>query len=161
MNNGHRLTDLCWVPDRLDTRIRNLDRQPLFTCTASDSLMLLQDLVEGRAETFMPRIVDVRDVARAHVLAAELPHAKGRYLVTQAEPHELGEHYEVLSKRFPEYSYPSLPHQSSSKPAFDNSKVICCPMCDSMLHDLEASGWYRLAPRHVHRKNTRLQSLSR
>lgn len=33
-----------------------------------------------------PLICDVRDVARAHVLAAEIPSASGRYIVSHRAP---------------------------------------------------------------------------
>ena len=43
----------------------------------------LKARVEGTAPSGSPIICDVRDVARAHVVAAEDPGAKGRYIVSQ------------------------------------------------------------------------------
>lgn len=83
----------------------------------------MQALVEGQDPPIMSWLTDVRDVARAHVLAAEIPAAKGRYIVCHAETHEAGELYEALSERFPQYKYPQKEHQS--KLLFDNSKVRC------------------------------------
>ena len=42
-------------------------------------LMLMQGLIEGTNKEVTPWVCDVRDIARAHVLAAEVPNAKGRY----------------------------------------------------------------------------------
>jgi hypothetical protein len=42
-----------------------------------------QGWLEGQAADFSPNYSDVRDVARAHVLAAEIPSASGRYIVSQ------------------------------------------------------------------------------
>ena len=39
----------------------------------------LQGLIEGTNKEVTPWVCDVRDIARAHVLAAEVPTAKGRY----------------------------------------------------------------------------------
>lgn len=39
----------------------------------------MQGLIEGTNKEVTPWVCDVRDIARVHVLAAELPAAKGRY----------------------------------------------------------------------------------
>ena len=39
---------------------------------------MLQGLIEGTNDSVMPWVCDVRDIARAHILAAEVPSAKGR-----------------------------------------------------------------------------------
>ena len=44
----------------------------------------LQNILEGQAPSGAPVFADVRDVARAHILAVEVPEAKGRYIVSQA-----------------------------------------------------------------------------
>ena len=50
----------------------------------SISVSYVKGMVEGsRAASGSPIICDVRDVARAHVVAAENPEAKGRYIVSQ------------------------------------------------------------------------------
>lgn len=43
-----------------------------------------QAWVEGKAQAGAPVFADVRDVARAHILAAENPAACGRYIVAAA-----------------------------------------------------------------------------
>lgn len=49
------------------------------------SVGYVKDLIEGaKPAGGKPIICDVRDVARAHVAAAEKPEAKGRYIVSQA-----------------------------------------------------------------------------
>lgn len=45
-----------------------------------------QGLIEGKAAEGTPIICDVRDVAAAHVAAAETPGASGRYIVSQRAP---------------------------------------------------------------------------
>lgn len=44
--------------------------------------LCLQALLEGKAGSSGTAYVDVRDVARAHILAAQLPDAKGRYILS-------------------------------------------------------------------------------
>ena len=61
----------------------------LCTCAAWHSqpdhtpLRLLQGWLSGKGGTDASTICDVRDVARAHILAAETPTASGRYIVSQ------------------------------------------------------------------------------
>lgn len=43
-----------------------------------------QGWVEGKAQSGAPVFADVRDVARAHILAAENPAASGRYIVANS-----------------------------------------------------------------------------
>lgn len=42
-------------------------------------MLYMQGLIEGTNKEVTPWVCDVRDIARAHVLAAEVPNAKGRY----------------------------------------------------------------------------------
>ena len=55
----------------------------------SGSLFLIDELLKGYffygAADFSFTIVDVRDVARAHIEAAERPHASGRYILAHAQ----------------------------------------------------------------------------
>ena len=46
----------------------------------------MQGVAEGTALQGTPLICDVRDVARAHVVAAEEPSASGRYIVSHRAP---------------------------------------------------------------------------
>jgi nucleoside-diphosphate-sugar epimerase len=46
-------------------------------------LLCTQGLIEGNPPTGSPATCDVRDVARAHILAAELPSASGRYIISE------------------------------------------------------------------------------
>ncbi len=46
----------------------------------------MQGIAEGAPAQGTPLICDVRDVARAHVLAAETPSASGRYIVSHRAP---------------------------------------------------------------------------
>ena len=49
-------------------------------CTTSLTvhILIMQGLIEGTNDTVTPWVCDVRDIARAHVLAVEVPSAKGR-----------------------------------------------------------------------------------
>ncbi|KAK9808369.1 hypothetical protein WJX73_007525 [Symbiochloris irregularis] len=92
--------------------------------TRLDSLSMLKtkDFVEGKSDELYGRMVDVRDVARAHILAAELPHAHGRYIVTDPHGYESGEFWEALNRRFPGKRYPSKPYKAG-KNVIDISKA--------------------------------------
>ncbi len=46
----------------------------------------VQGIAEGKPVEGTPLICDVRDVAMAHILAAETPSATGRYIVSQRAP---------------------------------------------------------------------------
>lgn len=48
------------------------------------SLGYMKGWVEGTAHAGAPVFADVRDVARAHILAAETPSASGRYIVSNS-----------------------------------------------------------------------------
>ncbi len=48
------------------------------------SLGYMKGWVEGTAHQGAPVFADVRDVARAHILAAETPAASGRYIVANS-----------------------------------------------------------------------------
>ncbi len=59
--------------------------------------MVVQAWLEGTAGG-NPTHADVRDVARAHILAAENPAASGRYIVSQSQtcdPAEVGRWLQV------------------------------------------------------------------
>ncbi|KAK9803315.1 hypothetical protein WJX73_000726 [Symbiochloris irregularis] len=86
------------------------------------SIKALKKIVEGTADTIVNRVIDVRDIARAHILAAELPKASGRYLLSHADTVSIGDVYRELSQRFPQYKYPAF-EPEPSKPLYDNSKV--------------------------------------
>lgn len=66
----------------------------------------LQDLVEGKTKSTFPRVVDVRDVARAHILAAETPEASGRFLVSWETTISGKFALDVLREAFPHYDFP-------------------------------------------------------
>jgi nucleoside-diphosphate-sugar epimerase len=60
---------------------------PLLKGCAGTSVVYMRGLVEGRdGPSGAPIVCDVRDVARAHVLAAETPGASGRYIVSHSAP---------------------------------------------------------------------------
>ena len=67
-------------------------------------------------------MIDVRDVARAHIRAAELPSAKGRYLISVEMTTTPREVSDLLSARFPEYEFPQLDEAEKFRRS-DSSKV--------------------------------------
>jgi nucleoside-diphosphate-sugar epimerase len=80
---------------------------------------------EGAAMGGAPVFADVRDVAKAHILAAETAEASGRYIVaaSQTAPPHLVSSW--LRERFPEYAFhvPSNDDKEEPKAVVDNSKV--------------------------------------
>ena len=78
---------------------------PIGARTDSLSVGYFKGWVEGHAQGGAPVFADVRDVARAHVLAAETPEANGRYIVAAAAstpPHLISA---WLRERFPGYDF--------------------------------------------------------
>lgn len=70
------------------------------------SIITMKGFIENTKFSFMPWHADVRDVARAHILAAEVSSAKGRFIV--GHPPASSKYVsEVLSKRFPGYKFPA------------------------------------------------------
>jgi nucleoside-diphosphate-sugar epimerase len=81
----------------------------LTKASQSTSIETLLDLGSGKLRTGVPRLVlslvDVRDVARAHLLAGDTPQANGRHIVTAREM-SLLEMAKTLSKKFSAYPFP-------------------------------------------------------
>lgn len=77
--------------------------------TDSTSIDLMIQLYSGKFRTGIPAgayaIVDVRDVAKAHILAGFTPSASGRHL-TAAHLHDLLELAEVVRNQHPNYALP-------------------------------------------------------
>ncbi len=65
-------------------KVYSLDSAVLNVTISIASIM--QGIAEGTPAQGTPLICDVRDVARAHVLAAETPSASGRYIVSHRAP---------------------------------------------------------------------------
>lgn len=65
----------------------------------------------------------MRDVAKAHVLAAETPSAKGRYLVTYDQTVPDKAVLELLAERFPQYKF-ATPTQSGSFERFASTEKV-------------------------------------
>eukprot|EP00884_Botryococcus_braunii_P020767 jgi/Botrbrau1/7374/Bobra.0316s0018.1 len=69
------------------------------------SVLTLQAITEGKSATLFPRLVDVRDVARAHILAAEVPEASGRYVVSWETTISPKAALSELQAAFPQYVF--------------------------------------------------------
>lgn len=81
----------------------------LTTQTQSTSIDVMRDLGNGRQRTGVPMlefgIVDVREVARAHILAGLNSEAQGRYILS-AHTASLLQMAMILRSRFPKYPLP-------------------------------------------------------
>ena len=83
----------------------------LTTASQSTSISTLVDLGNGRMRTGVPHLVfglvDVRDVARAHLLAGFKAEARGRNIISGTEDSLLGM-ARLLSAEFPKYPFPKM-----------------------------------------------------
>lgn len=88
-------------------------------------LLVVQAILEGDSnEIPFPFVVDVRNIAEAHIQAAVTPNAKGqRYLVSNADTVPASAIIEVLKERFPGLKFKDVKPEDR-KPVLDNSKVI-------------------------------------
>ncbi|XVE90417.1 hypothetical protein DITRI_Ditri20bG0076300 [Diplodiscus trichospermus] len=97
---------------------------PLLQPTANTSVEPILKLIKG-AETFPNttyRLIDVRDVATAHVLAFENSSACGRYLLVEKAMH-CSEVVEALRKLYPALSLPEIcADEKLGLPVFQVSK---------------------------------------
>ena len=70
----------------------------------SESLQIIKDLLSGKYRFGVPELyfgfVDVRDVAKAHVLALEKPNASGRHIIAERVSSFM-ELAEIINKNFP------------------------------------------------------------
>ena len=107
--------------------------------------------MEGKKESLIPWIVDVRDIARAHVLAAERPEAGGRYIVSNNHTVGSARLFKALKQAFPEYAIPEAKEEPSKQILQDPLKV--CSSCLERKADLprrpgcRRCTWTRLAQR--------------
>lgn len=92
----------------------------------------LQAIWEGTSDVMLLSLCDVRDVCRAHVLAAELDSAAGRYLVAQTYNVSSRDITDVLAKRFPQYAI-KAGKAAPKEEVLDNSKVSARPMPRAVL----------------------------
>ncbi len=98
--------EICKVQQRWDLVTINpgLVLGPsLTTASGSESLAIIGDLVKGKLRTGVPDlemgIVDVRDIARAHVRAAFTPEAEGRHLLV-SETVSMLQIADIIRKKF-------------------------------------------------------------
>ena len=87
-------------------------------------MLLLQGILEGESTGLpFPFVVDVRNIAQAHIQAAVTPKANGqRYLISNADTVPNSTVIAVLKERFPGLKFKDA-EQEESKPVLDNSKV--------------------------------------
>lgn len=79
--------------------------------SASTSIDTMKNLGSGKLRPGVPKlmfsVVDVRDVARAHLLAGDTPKANGRHIIA-AQEMSLLDMARVLAKKFPQYPLPTM-----------------------------------------------------
>lgn len=90
----------------------------------STSIKYFKKWLEGGVHIGAPVFVDVRDVATAHVLAAENAAARGRYIVANPATTPSQEILEVLKGRFPEFQFGESETQEESTQVVNPSKAI-------------------------------------
>lgn len=90
--------------------------------TDATSIKDMTAFIENTGSDMLAWVCDVRDIAKAHILAAETPSATGRFLVSQGTSICSKAVSDVLSARFPQYKFPPGTY-SPPKAVIDNSKV--------------------------------------
>ena len=88
---------------------------------------MLMGMMAGEPNPFlmnaMVPAVDVRDVARAHMVAAEKPEAEGRYIISLPDTANQLTINKILNKNFPmDFSLPEDLENAPEKPMFDTKK---------------------------------------
>eukprot|EP00891_Asterochloris_glomerata_P006503 jgi/Astpho2/6503/Aster-06963 len=91
--------------------------------TDATSIKSVKGLLEGTQDSLMPWVCDVRDIARAHIRAAEIPAAEGRHIVSQGSTVPTKRLVDALSKAFPDLKFPSVKDEAS-KEVIDNTKAV-------------------------------------
>eukprot|EP00878_Enallax_costatus_P000323 GHUV01000397.1.p1 GENE.GHUV01000397.1~~GHUV01000397.1.p1 ORF type:complete len:390 (+),score=54.30 GHUV01000397.1:315-1484(+) len=86
---------------------------PLSNRLDGESINQCLDLISGVMWPFAARLamgmVDVRDVARAHIAAMETPQASGRYLINSRSGYLLVDAMRLLRKKYPKQWVPVMP----------------------------------------------------
>jgi len=105
---------------------------PLSARTDSTSVKTLKELLDGTTaakggitQPFAFPAVDIRDVAEAHVRAAENPKASGRYILGTSEGVSFLEYCDILraSSKYSKYPLPTACLTPLTKKRVDNTKV--------------------------------------
>lgn len=88
------------------------------------SINAFKAIVEGESDSLpFPFVVDVRNIAQAHIQAAITPKAKGqRYLVSNSDTVPNSAVIAVLKERFPGLKFKDA-QKEDAKPVLDNKKV--------------------------------------
>ncbi|HIP36532.1 MAG TPA: aldehyde reductase [Crocinitomix sp.] len=85
---------------------------PLTNITNSGSFSFINDVLSGKYKTGVPKLefgfVDVRDVAKAHILALENPKAKGRHIIV-SETMGVLDFTKIIEQSYPKmYKLPKI-----------------------------------------------------
>lgn len=87
------------------------------------SIKYFKSWLEGQVQDGAPVFADVRDVARAHILAAENEQAKGRYIVANDRSTTPFMISTWLKERFPEFNFGNVEEDLQSEQVVDNARV--------------------------------------
>eukprot|EP00441_Pelagodinium_beii_P044326 CAMPEP_0197629634 /NCGR_PEP_ID=MMETSP1338-20131121/7404_1 /TAXON_ID=43686 ORGANISM="Pelagodinium beii, Strain RCC1491" /NCGR_SAMPLE_ID=MMETSP1338 /ASSEMBLY_ACC=CAM_ASM_000754 /LENGTH=369 /DNA_ID=CAMNT_0043200707 /DNA_START=70 /DNA_END=1179 /DNA_ORIENTATION=+ len=87
------------------------------------SVGLMKGVIEGTPIPMSFPWCDVRDVARAHIKAAENPEASGRYIVAHPDRIPYSDVYDILTKAFPELEFAKPIEVADPVPMIDNTKI--------------------------------------
>lgn len=91
--------------------------------TDGTSVGYMKVWAEGTAQSGAPVFADVRDVAKAHVLAAENPAASGRYIVANPLSTPPQDITTWLQDSFPEFEFEEPGSKEESTAVVDSSRV--------------------------------------
>ncbi|KAK9863563.1 hypothetical protein WJX84_008634 [Apatococcus fuscideae] len=92
--------------------------------SSGTSIGYMKGYLEGRGSLGSSANCDVRDVAKAHVLAAEIPSASGRYIISEPAPVPAAKQAsEWLQAAFPSVKLSTGEDSKDTKELFDNSKA--------------------------------------
>jgi len=100
---------------------------PISSRAEATSIKIVKDILDGttKAAGGVPAsylgVVDVRDVALAHIACIEKPNAKGRFILSSEKAHARLELVEILRKYYPDWP---LPDKEIGEVVYQGGNVI-------------------------------------
>lgn len=102
---------------------------PIWARSDSTSIRMIKNILEGTKRFLRTCVVDVRDVALAHILAIENPKAQGRYILGTRRPVQPSFVAQTLKDAFPALPIDVAEHKKHDYPqnppdeVYDTSKA--------------------------------------
>ncbi|KAI8549237.1 hypothetical protein RHMOL_Rhmol06G0010600 [Rhododendron molle] len=120
---GRVMDETCWL-DVVRVCPTLVLGPMLQSTTNASSLVLIKLLKEGceEQENRLLKLIDVRDVAEALLLAYEKPEADGRYICT-AHMIKLQDLVEILKRIYPNYNYPKKVTEGKEEENISSEKL--------------------------------------